>query len=334
MLLEQRIGSFVELRNHLFLDNEFIARVQRGNPWFTTTFVSQALQHIRDNYLEEQKMRDWVASYSIPENIIPKKVGVIAAGNIPLVSIQDILCVLLSGHTLVLKISEKDNILPLYVIDVLRNIDSKWKDKIVIAEQLKDVDAIIATGSNNSSRYFEYYFSKYPHIIRKNRNSVALITGNETHEQLLGLADDICMYFGMGCRNVTHLYVPQGYNFLPLVTALEKYAFFIDHHRYKSNLDYYRTIKLMNLIPILAIDFLNISENQGWKTAISDLNFSYYKDVSDVLNSIAMNRDQLQCMAASEILSDYTVPFGTTQFPTLTQYPDDIDIMDFLIRLS
>jgi hypothetical protein len=333
MLLQQRIESFVELRNHLFLDEEMFARIANHNPWFVPSFVSHALENIRALYLDEQKLKEWIYSYPIPEHTVSKNIGVIAAGNIPLVCFQDLMCVLLLGHKLKIKLSEKDNILPRFVIDTLIKIDAKWKDKIEIVEQLKSIDALIATGSNNTSRYFEYYFSKYPNIIRKNRNSVAILSGEESNKELELLADDICMYFGMGCRNITHLYIPEGYNFFPIISALEKYSFFIDHHRYKSNLDYYRTIKLMNLTPLISVDFINLSENKHWMTAISDVNFSYYKDVREVISEIEMNKENLQCVVATQKYLPYTIALGESQSPSLYQYPDDVDIMKFLIGI-
>ncbi len=334
MLLQQRIDAFVELRNYLFLDNEFLSKIERYNPWFIPPFVNNALQSIGFHYLDKKKLELWLGDYPVSRVKESKKIGVIAAGNIPLVCFQDIMCVLLSGHKLKIKISEKDSVLTRYVLDSLIKMDNCWSERIEISEQLKDVDAIIATGSNNTSRYFEYYFAKYPNIIRKNRNSVAVLSGNETGEMLNALVDDICMYFGMGCRNVTHLYVPEGYNFYPLIVALEKYSYFIDHYRYKSNLDYYRTLKLMNLIPLIAIDFINLSENESWMSAISDVNFSYYKDVREVISKVEMNRNNLQCIVSAQKYTPYTIGFGESQAPSLWQYPDDVDIMSFLINLS
>jgi hypothetical protein len=333
MLLQQRINAFVQLRNHLHFEEDFLYKVEQYNPWFTQDFIKIALKNISENFLEENKIKNWTESYPIAHDFTNKKIGLIAAGNIPLVVFHDIMCILIAGHTLLLKQSDKDKYLTKAVLDKLIEIEPLFADKIIHVEQLKNFDAVIATGSNNSGRYFDYYFGKYPHIIRKNRNSLAVLSGSESTEQLEALADDIFMYFGLGCRNVSLLFLPEGYDFKPLLTAFNKYEELQNHHKYKGNLDYYRTLHLMNIVPMIDIDFINLTENDSLLCAISDIHFSFYKNYKEVEEYITLNQNNIQCVVTEIESFTNRIDFGQSQRPDLNAYADNIDTLKFLTSL-
>ena len=240
MILQERIGLLSRLGEYIQANSpEWEAakeRAYRENQWFVPEFIEKASQQIAEQFLDEQKVLAWANRYQIQASSeAPKQVGIVMAGNIPLVGFHDFLCVFVSGHISVIKPSSKDSILIKHLIGKLYEWDIRIQNWVSFAEQLKGLDAYIATGSNNSSRYFDYYFGKYPHIIRKNRTSVAILDGSESPETLSLLADDVLQYFGLGCRNVTQVYIPENYDFEPLLAALKKYPEFIDYHKYKHN---------------------------------------------------------------------------------------------------
>ena len=215
-----------------------------GNRWFVPSFIDLAVDNIVTQFLQPPLLEAWTERYPGLGEGPSRDVGVVMAGNIPLVGFHDFLSVLVSGHRQTIKLSSKDNVLLPHLVSKLR----EWEPSMEInfSDLLRGRDAYIATGSNNSSRYFEQYFGKYPSLIRRNRTSVAILNGGESPADLGGLADDIQLYFGLGCRNVTKVYVPQGYDFVPLLEALRKYAWFFDHHKYRNNYDYQLAIYLMN----------------------------------------------------------------------------------------
>ena len=224
------------------------------NPWFTPEFIHLAAQNIAKSFLGKEKLQVWISSYEI-KTIEPKKIGIVMAGNIPLVGFHDLLCVFISGNKAVIKPSSKDEVLIKHFAQKLSEWSAKrrtpseneeFNELIVVQEMLKGCDAYIATGSNNSARYFKYYFKKYPHIIRRNRTSIAVLDGSETADELEKLADDVHLYFGMGCRNVTKIFVPKGYDFIPLLSAFKKYDHFKEHHKYKNNYDYNLALHILN----------------------------------------------------------------------------------------
>jgi hypothetical protein len=231
MILQYRIDLLIELGKYMLSDSEeWIAikeTASRQNAWFAPEFIELSTNNIAKEFLQKEKLLAWAESYAIPEeNIKPYNVGVVMAGNIPLVGFHDFLCVFISGHSIIIKTSSKDDVLIKHLVQKLYEWETAVKHLVSFAENLKGCDAYIATGSNNSSRYFDYYFGRYPNIIRRNRTSVAILDGTETAEELLLLADDIQLYFGLGCRNVTKLYVPQAYDFVPLLDALNVHFIF------------------------------------------------------------------------------------------------------------
>ncbi len=250
------------------------------------------------------------------------------AGNIPLVGFHDFLCVFVSGHKAIIKPSSKDEVLIKYIAQKFFEWNNDAKNYISFRENLKNCDAYIATGSNNSSRYFEYYFSKYPNIIRKNRTSVAVLQGDETKEDLSLLADDMQLYYGMGCRNVTKLFVPKDYDFIALLDALKKYNYFIDFHKYKNNYDYQLALLIMNRKFYMTNDSIILTENESVFAPVSQVNYSFYDDLKTAAESLKNNAD-IQCIVGKNF-----IPFGTAQSPSLTDYADGMDTMQFLKQLS
>ncbi|HJU45164.1 MAG TPA: acyl-CoA reductase, partial [Chitinophagaceae bacterium] len=280
------------------------------------------------SFLQEDSLSAFAARYNLPGEIeTPKTVGLVMAGNIPLVGFHDFLCVFLSGHNVVIKPSSKDNILIKHLAAKLYQWEITVQNQVSFSELLKGCDAHIATGSNNSARYFDYYFKKYPHIIRRNRTSVAILTGEETPEQLEWLSDDVHLYFGMGCRNVTKLYVPEGYDFAPLLESFRKYSYFADHNKYKNNYDYQLAIHLLNKQYYMTNGSILLSENTSLFSPISQLNYSFYENAPSLGKELTANND-VQCIVGAG-----HVVFGQTQSPSLTDYADGVDTMEFLSEL-
>ena len=331
MNLQQRLEILSQLGEYISAQSpEWQAACQRAeqqNNWFTQAFIKSSADAIAKNFLPLTKLHDWADYYHLDDNIQPKTVGLVMAGNIPLVGFHDFLCVFVSGHKQVCKLSSKDDVLLKHLVEKMIEWNTDVANYIRFDSMLKDCDAYIATGSDNSSRYFDYHFVRYPSIIRKNRTSVAILTGNETEEQLSLLADDIMLYFGLGCRNVTKLYVPKNYDFVPLLNALRKYKWMFDHHKYRSNYDYQLAIYLMNNIYYMTNDCIVMIENDLLFSPIGSLHYSYYESADDVLATLT-NNEQVQAIAGIGY-----IPFGQVQNPGLTDYADGVDVMSFLLGL-
>jgi len=324
IVLLNRLGEYILENNETWQNAKEKAYLQ--NPWFIPEFIETATNNIARHFLQTAPLTAWATQYQVPtENAHPKNVGLIMAGNIPLVGFHDFLCVFISGHQQTIKPSSKDDVLIKHLVQQLHTWDEATRALIGFADMLKGCDAYIATGSNNSARYFEYYFSKYPHIIRRNRTSVAILTGNETMEDLARLADDVYLYFGLGCRNVTKLYVPDQYDFVPLLEAFKKYNYLADHHKYKHNYDYILAVLILNRQYYMTNQSIILHESKALFSPISQLNFEYYTHLQQVEEELANDND-VQCIAGNN-----HVPFGTTQQPSLTDYADGIDVMKFLL---
>ena len=331
MNLQKRIELLQRLQKYLLANEEEWQHIKTKasfhNGWFTAEFTDLAIKNICSNFLQKEKLDNWAFHYHLDDNIGGKNIGIVMAGNIPLVGFHDFLCVFISGHKQTIKLSSKDDILLKHLIDKMVEWEPALKEYIEFAEMLKGCDAYIATGSNNSGRYFTQYFSKYPNIIRRNRTAVAILTGNETTEELDLLSDDVHQYFGLGCRNVTRLFVPAGYDFVPLLRAFDKYKYFEDHHKFKNNYDYQLSIALLNNIFYMTNGSALLLENAAIFAAISQLNYSFYEDEKTVLDLLKDNED-IQCICGS-----FGIPFGTTQKPSLMEYADGVDTMQFLLTL-
>ena len=330
MKLQNRIEILLQLKQYLVANTEEWQEVKKiaaiHNGWFTLDFIDLSLKNILERFLGQNELQNWVNSYSIKESKPPKNVGIVMAGNIPLVGFHDFLAVFLSGNVQTIKLSEKDDQLLKYLVEKMSNWDSSIKQYISFAPMLKGCDAYIATGSNNSARYFEHYFSKYPSIIRKNRTSVAILKGNETMEELEKLSDDIHVFFGLGCRNVTKIYVPEGYDFVPILQSFHRYKYFADHHKYKNNYDYNLSIQLMNNRYYMTNESTLLVENDSFFSPISQLNYSFYTNFEKVLETV-QNNESIQCIVGLDIA------FGMAQQPGLSDFADGIDTMEFLADL-
>jgi hypothetical protein len=297
------------------------------NGWFTPEFTDLACEKIAVHFLDQDLLQKWAAHYHLDNNIVPKNIGLVMAGNIPLVGFHDFLAVFITGHRQTIKLSSKDDILLKHLVKKLYEMDEATGSFISFAENLKGCDAYIATGSNNSARYFEKYFEKYPHIIRRNRTSSAILTGNETTDELSKLSDDIHQYFGLGCRNVSKLYVPAGYDFVPLIHSFNHYSYFADHHKYKNNFDYQLSLILLNNIYYMTNNATLITENTGTFSPISQLFFEYYDDLEKTREYLKKN-DDIQC-----VVDGHSLPFGEAQNPGLFTYADGVDTMQFLLSI-
>jgi hypothetical protein len=332
MNVEQRVVLMEKLGQYIVSDDEEWARVKERaaneNPWFNPRFINYQLNHISKEFLDRIKLENWIAGYNLPhETTDPRNVGIVMAGNIPLAGFHDFLSVFISGHKQTVKPSSKDFYLIEGIIKKLKEWDNETEAFISIAEQLRKCDAYIATGSNNSSRYFDYYFNKYPHIIRRNRTSAAILTGNETFGELEALADDVFLYFGLGCRNVTKLYVPKDYDFLPLLEAFKKYKWMFDNHKYQNNYEYQLAVMIINKLYYMTNGSVLLVENKGLFSPVSLLHYEVYGDVAEVENQLAGTKD-IQC-----IVSKNFVPFGTAQKPAINDYADKADTLQFLLNL-
>lgn len=306
-----------------------IHQCEYTNPWFTPEFVRLSF-NAWAGALKEDKIQKWLEKYSLPAGN-ELRVAIIMAGNLPLVGLHDLLCVLASGHRAIIKPSSHDNLLIPAVIEVIREIDASMGGRIEIAgEIVRGFDAIIATGSNNTSRYFDYYFGKYPSIIRKNRNSVAIITGNESESDLKGLAGDIFSYFGLGCRNVSKIYIPDGFDPASLFPAFRDFEHFADHNKYRNNYDYQKSIFIINKIGYLDNGFLLLREHDSLISPVSVLNFERYSDRGTLLSQITALQNSLQCIFSVDETFPGAIRPGKGQFPELWDYADGMDVMEFL----
>lgn len=302
------------------------------NPWFTRTSCLHALTYWGE-MLQPELLGRWMGSYPAPSKT-PVTVALILAGNIPLVGFHDVLSVLLTGNRALVKCASNDQILLPYLTRQLEAVDPELKGRISYTEgQLPSFDAVIATGSNNTSRYFEYYFSKKPHIIRKNRHGAAVLTGRETADDLRGLASDIFLYFGMGCRSVSKLFVPEGFDFDPLFESLYEYKSLIDHQKYANNYDYNKAVYLMSGSPMLDNGFLLLKKDPSFGSPIGTLFYETYSSEDSLESRLMAARESIQCLVSGPWLEG-AVPFGRAQHPALWDYADGVDTVDFLLKTS
>ncbi|MBX2962773.1 MAG: acyl-CoA reductase [Cyclobacteriaceae bacterium] len=336
MTLEQRINAFTKLG--LLIKNlsdhslqELATEAKCENPWFTERNVRKALTGLT-NYLDETKLKQWTTSYPF-KSLAPKKIALIMAGNIPLVGFHDLLCVLISGHHALVKLSSKDSKLNHYLIDRLLEIEPEFAAHITLQQEtLKGYDGVIATGSDNSAKHFEYYFRNVPAIIRRNRTSCAILTENETIEDFRNLGNDVFDYFGLGCRNVSKLFVPANYDFKSLLDAWSDFNDIINHHKYANNYDYQKSILLVNQEPCLDTGFTLLQQSNKLVSPIAVLYFEYYTNDASLKTELEANASKIQCIVGNHRLA--TVPFGHAQQPELWDYADGVDTMRFLSELN
>lgn len=340
MKLQERIKSFDALgsilrnalkdKNAIYGEpiNTLIDRQQLTNPWFTPENVRTAVNAVA-NELTDEKLVRWTDAYpELKEETKPLRAGVIMAGNIPLAGFHDFLSVLISGNILVAKTSSKDSELIAGISEILCTINPAFREKIVFGEGiLADFDVVIATGSNNSSRYFEYYFGKYPSIIRKNRNSVAILDGNETDTEIRNLGKDIFLYFGLGCRNVSKIYIPMEYDFSSLERNWNEYKRLISNTKYANNYDFNKAVYLVNKEYFYDYGYVLLKEDKMLSSPVAVINFEYYDSQTAVKQELMQLSEKIQCIVGRTYLTP-----GEAQSPQLWDYADGVDTIEFLLK--
>lgn len=339
----------ISAENMLQAFNELGESIQKGSPeldaivhrssvhnsWFTKENIRLALKNIAIHFLDKNALQNWVGLYPVPVSA-PKNIGLVMAGNIPVVGFHDMLAVLLSGHRVQIKLSEKDPYLIPWMTNQLSKILPPLEDRISIVPRLKKFHAVIATGSDNSARYFLQYFGDYPHVIRRNRNAIAVLDGNETPDQLKALSRDIFSFFGLGCRNVSKVYIPQGYEFDDFVEGIKPYQYLVNHNKYKNNIDYNAAVHILKKMPNISLPHLMLIEKPEITSRIGCLHYSYYNQIDQLEDHLIEHKSNIQCIVTDAISSKSEIPvvsFGHSQEPSLSDYADGVDTMDFLSKL-
>jgi hypothetical protein len=320
------------LYNDIFFDDfeKLIHLSQSHNGWYTPEQVYFAVKSWADA-LTEENITKWISKYDFSANQKEKTVALILAGNIPLVGFHDFLSVLITGNKALVKTSSNDQHLLPFLAKYLIAVDDSLKDKITFVEgKLENFDTVIATGSNNTARYFEYYFKDKPSIIRKNRNSAAVLNGKETKEELEALGEDIFRYFGLGCRNVSKLFVPKDYSFENFFQAVFKYQDVIHYEKYANNYDYNKAVFLMSNFKLTDNGFLTLKEDSSYASPISSVFFEYYENLEDLKSRLKAQEEQIQCIVSNNLIEN-SVSFGQTQNPQLWDYADNVDTITFLL---
>lgn len=334
MHLKERLLAFVQLSEKISsIDDDIFKHLAdkagNENPWFTSESIQSALTGV-STLLNHDALTEWISHYDFSDKTVSGIIALVLAGNIPLVGFHDILCVLVSGNHAQVKLSSKDKTLTTFVLDELVKIDPRFRDYISFVDKVKGFDAVIATGSDNSSRYFEYYFGKYPSIIRKNRTSVAILTGEETSVELNQLGEDVFTYFGLGCRNVSKIFVPENYSIPGLLDHWKNFERIIHHHKYANNYDYQKAIMMVNKTNFFDNGIVLVTESKGLVSPISVLFYETYKSKTDLKETLSRSQNKIQCVVGQE--PPATVPFGQAQYPGPGDYADQIDTLKFLIE--
>ncbi len=340
MTLAERLASLAQLGQ--FLQSEYgkgelegiYRKAEFYNGWFSPEQSRYAITAMAKSFLDAQKLEAWVAQYpDLAAPHPPKTIGLVLAGNIPAVGFHDLLCCYVAGHKAQIKYSEKDKVLIPFFLGQLAIIAPKSAAYFEKVDKLKDFDAVIATGSDNASRYFEHYFGAYPNIIRKNRNSAAILDGQETEEELLALGEDIFRYFGLGCRSVSKLFVPQDFSFENFMRSMDHFGYMMQHHKYRNNYDYNRSIYLLNNQKHWTNNVLTLVEHPSPLSRISTVHYEFYEDLADLKSKLEASLDQLQLILGKTPLEGITLlPFGSSQQPQLDDYADQVDTLRFLIQ--
>jgi hypothetical protein len=321
------------LFNDLFFDGfkHQIKLSEEHNGWFSEKNILFALESWA-KLLTTEKLTNWITNYPI-ETVSQKKIAIIMAGNIPMVGFHDFLCALICNHEIIVKQSSNDKHLLPFLTLYLTKVAPELKSRVLFLEQkLEGFDAVIATGSDNTARYFEYYFKDKPSIIRKNRNSLAILTGDETKEDLLKLSNDIFQYYGLGCRSVSKLFVPNDYNFDAFFEAMYHWNPIINGAKYANNYDYNKAVYLMSEFKMLENGFLMIKEDESYASPIATLFYEHYDSLESLSEKLNQDSSKIQCIVSNQ-LSDEHLPFGSTQTPKLEDYADGVDTVDFLLKI-
>lgn len=343
LTFEQRKTAFVDLSHFMgqLIDKQslkpskteldfiqILNLAKAENQWFTEENICFAVKEWSLS-LTQSNIDNWLNPYGLEDELYQNNIGIVMAGNIPLVGFHDFLSALICGHGVIIKQSSNDKRLLPYFAKKLIEIEPAFKEKIKFTEgKLEHYDAVIATGSNNTARYFEYYFKKVPHIIRKNRNGVALLNGKESLEDLQNLGEDIFRYFGLGCRNVSKLYIPKNFNFSHFFDGLSNFESYIYHHKYANNYDYNKAVYLMSDIKFLDNGFLILKEDKQLSSPIGVINYEVYDDEKSVAETISLQKHNIQCIVGNPKIANFT--FGKAQHPSLSDYADGVDTIEFL----
>ena len=327
------LGQKIELgiSNNTF--EELFYSVQSENNWFTKESCQTAFSNIANGFLNIDKLEKFCSKYELQTSQNPKKIGLICAGNIPAVGFQDLIYTLISGNVALLKLSSTDTELMTFLINSLIEINPSLANYIKIIDRLNDADVFIATGSDNSSRYFEYYFRNKPHIIRKNRSSVAVIESGLAYDDYQALGKDIFQYYGLGCRNVSKIYVPENFDFTPFFEGIESFFEVFHHHKYKNNYDYNKSVLLINQDKFLDNGFLNVKVDKALVSPISVLHYETYSDSFDLKEKLNVQAEKIQCIVRKNPIESNEVYFGQSQQPNLIDFADGIDVVDFLSNI-
>jgi len=338
MQLKERIEAFVKLADFIDSNNEVLSEHINTacfkNPWFTKESIWIALNAIKTNFLNGDRLNNWLDHYQFSDNFNSKSIGLILAGNIPLVGFHDVLSVLITGHKALLKFSEKDSVLITYLLKVLNEIEPRFIDKIEIQDRLRSFDAVIATGSDNSGKFFEKYFSKVPNVIRKNRNGIAVIFNDVTDVKLKNIGHDIFQYYGLGCRNVSKVYIEESFKIDRLFEAVYDFYDVINHNKYKNNYDYSNALFLLNNEKFLTNNFLILRPQKGIASRISTVNFEYFSNSNTLVDTLNVYENKIQCIVSSKPISGLkTFDLGEAQNPSLLDYADGVDTISFLINI-
>lgn len=333
--LEERVKALVQLGEWFDSQNnaEFDALCQiaaNQNNWFTKASIEKSFEAWAEA-LQPEKLKNWIQPYQFKSS--GKKVGLVLAGNIPLVGLHDVLAVIISGNIACIKYSSQDTILMKTVLSAFTTIEPEIKKQITEVERLNDADAVIATGSDNSARYFKHYFSGRPHIIRQNRVSVGIVSGDESKEDFEALGEDIFTYYSLGCRNVSKLYIPKGFELPKLIGSMEKFSPALDHHKYRNNYDYNKSIYLVNGEPHLDSGFFMMRESKELVSPISVVFYETYEGEAELSLNLSAEQDKIQCIVSKEGWYEGSLPFGTAQCPELWDYADGVDTLEFLSSL-
>ncbi|MEO6189335.1 MAG: acyl-CoA reductase [Saprospiraceae bacterium] len=324
-----------EILSHSIDKQNALEQAKLNNPWFTELEIERMLNSICNEYLEREKLLSWFNSYSYDQvKSNPKNIAIIAAGNIPLVGFHDMLCSIISGHSTQIKLSEKDKVLPVWIFDLLTQINPSLKEKIKFVSQIKDFDAVVATGSDLAGDHFKYYFGKYPHIIRSHRNGIALLNGQESTSEIIQLGEDLFSYYGLGCRNVSKIYVPKDYDFIPLIKTLDEHFRYVrDLTKYFNNYEYNLAIHLLNRSKFLQGDSCLFLESTLIPSRIAIVHYEYYDHLNITFEEIKNSLDKIQCIVTNIPTSILPCQkLGSSQHPSLANYADDMDTMKFLTQ--
>ncbi len=336
MQANKNIITFSELGNYLKNpQNEetlqaLFSAARNENAWFTNDFVQLALKNIAEYYLNEEFLINFTNKYNIQNPIVAKKVGLVMAGNVPAVGFHDLMCVVLSGNIALIKLSSNDSVIMRFLIQKLYELDNHLQNTIKIVDRLNDAEALIATGSDNTAKHFEYYFSNIPKIIRKNRTSVAVLSGKESKSDLANLGNDIFQYFGLGCRNVSKLYIPKGYDFNHFFEAIEYWSTIRLHHKYNNNYDYNKSIYLINKVPHFDNGFLLLKEDDALVSPISVCFYETYESQKHLEELLDAHQEKIQCIVSEDSKIMNAVRFGEAQMPQIDSFADGVDTMAFL----